>query len=146
MKISAKSRYALAALVQMGLGGDEKFVTILSLSESLGISKIYLEQVFSLLRRGDVVTSTKGSGGGYQLSRPMHKISVYDILSAIEISLFEKTAETVADKAPNIESVLQSDIFIKLDVAISESLEKITLDLLVVKAKELGEDGGMYYI
>ena len=146
MKISAKSRYALAALIQIGLGGDEKCVTILSLSEDLGISKIYLEQVFSLLKRGDVVTSTKGWGGGYQLSRPMREVSAYDILSAIEIPLFEKAAETVEDKAPNIESVLQNDVFKELDAIIPETLKKITLDSLVAKAEQHSGDGGMYYI
>ena len=145
MKISAKSRYALAALLQIGLSGDEKIVTILSLSENLGISKIYLEQVFSLLKRGDIVTSTKGSSGGYQLSRPMREISVYDILLAIEIPLFEKAAETVADKAPNIENTLQNHVFNILDDAIPETLKKITLDSLVDKAEQYG-GGGMYYI
>ncbi|MCL2213186.1 MAG: Rrf2 family transcriptional regulator [Oscillospiraceae bacterium] len=146
MKISAKSRYALAALIKIGLGGDEKSVAILYLSENLGVSKIYLEQVFSLLKRGNIVVSTKGAGGGYQLSRPMHEITVYDILLAIEIPLFEKTAETVADKAPNIEFTLQSEVFKKLDVIIPETLKKITLGSLVTKAEQHGNDGGMYYI
>jgi len=147
MKISAKSRYALAALIQMGQSyGKEELVTIATLSEELGISKIYLEQVFSLLKRGGVVTSTKGSGGGYQLARPMHEITTYDILFAIEIPLFEKAAETVANKAPNIENVLQNDVFKELDIVIPETLKKITLDSLVAKAEQHGGDGGMYYI
>jgi len=124
----------------------EEPVTIPSLSEKLGISKIYLEQVFSLLKRGNVVTSTKGSGGGYQLARPTHEITVYDILFAIEFSLFQKADQTVADKAPNIESVLQSDVFKKLDMVIPETLRKITLDALVAKAVQLSDDGDMYYI
>ncbi|MCL2194962.1 MAG: Rrf2 family transcriptional regulator [Oscillospiraceae bacterium] len=145
MKISAKSRYALAALVQMGLSGEEKSVTILSLSETLGVSKIYLEQVFSLLKRGDIVTSTKGAGGGYQLACPARDISVYDILFAIEIALFEKAGATVAVKAPNIEDTLQNEVFSRLDEVIPEALKAIDLDALVTKAKQYGGDS-MYYI
>lgn len=44
-------------------------ITISSIAEKLGISKIYLEQVFSLLKRAKLVTSLKGAQGGYQLSK-----------------------------------------------------------------------------
>ena len=147
MKISAKSRYALAALIQMGQNnGVEKPITIASLSERLGISKIYLEQVFSLLKRGNIVKSTKGAHGGYQIARPMHEISIYDILLFIELSLFQQADQTVAEKASHIERVLQNDIFEKLDTVILKTLEKQTLDLLVEKAVQHEDDGYMYYI
>jgi len=147
MKLSAKSRYAIAALIEMGqISGAEKPITIISLSEKLGISKIYLEQVFSLLKRGEIVVSIKGAQGGYQLSRPMQEISAYDILSSTESSLFEQPDQTVADSAPNIESVLQNDILKELDTAISEALKKIKLDALVAKAGEYGNAEYMYYL
>ena len=56
----------------------------------LAVSKIYLEQVFSLLKRDGLANSIKGAQGGYQLSRPAEEISVYDILSVAELSMFEK--------------------------------------------------------
>ena len=146
MKISAKSRYALAALIKMGQeNAAEKSVTILSLSESLGISKIYLEQVFSLLKRGGVVTSTKGLGGGYQFARPAREISAYDVLHSIETSLFSNTEQTAAEKSPAIETVLQNEIFAKLDDAVENVLRKILLSELIEKAAR--DNGGeMYYI
>ena len=69
-----------------GFGGD---FPVLKISEA-GVSKIYLEQVFSLLKRDGLVNSIKGAQGGYQLSRPAEEISVYDILSVAELSMFEK--------------------------------------------------------
>jgi len=147
MKISAKSRYALAALIQMGQNnGVESPVTLASLSEKLGISKIYLEQVFSLLKRGNIVTSTKGAQGGYQIARPMHEISAYDIMFSIELSLFQQADSTVAEKAINIEKVLQNDIFEELDEVILETLKKKTLESLVAKTVQYGNDGYMYYL
>lgn len=91
MKISAKARYGLAAIITMAKKSDEEeCITVLSLSEDLKISKIYLEQVFSQLKRGEIVTSTKGSRGGYSLSRPASEITVYDLLVTIENSLLKK--------------------------------------------------------
>ena len=88
MKLSAKGRYGLAAMTQLAMnyhaGGP---VTIIKISERLGISKIYLEQVFSLLKRAKLVRSIKGSQGGYQLAREPERITAYDILATIELAL-----------------------------------------------------------
>jgi Rrf2 family protein len=93
MRISARGRYALAATVSMAAryaAGEN--ITVISLSEDLGISKIYLEQVFSLLKKAEVVSSQKGAQGGYRLSRPPQDISALEVLSAADLSLFEETA------------------------------------------------------
>lgn len=64
MRISTKGRYALAALIKIAENhGSGEYITIASISEKLGISKIYLEQVFSLLIIGGIVTSVKGAQG-----------------------------------------------------------------------------------
>jgi len=147
MKISAKSRYALAALVRMGQahGGNET-ITIVSLSGALNISRIYLEQVFSLLKRGGVVTSIKGAQGGYRLARPACEITAYDILAAVELALFEQTSLTVAEKAPDIEHAMQTILFQPFDIALQGALKDITLASLVAKANEFGDEGYMYYL
>ena len=60
MKISAKGRYGLAAMTYLARNyASGSPVTIVSISEKLGISKIYLEQVFSLLKRARLVNSIK---------------------------------------------------------------------------------------
>ena len=90
MRISAKGRYALSAAICLARQyADNAYVSVISVSEKIGVSKIYLEQVFSLLKRGGVVTETKGTKGGYQLTRKPEKITAMDILSAIELPLFE---------------------------------------------------------
>lgn len=90
MRISAKGRYALASMIDIARhSGNGEYITVISISERLGISRIYLEQVFSLLKRGGLVTSVKGAQGGYLLARMPRQISAYDILSAVELSLFE---------------------------------------------------------
>ncbi len=148
MRLSAKGRYALAATTSMAEENkDNECITLISISEKLGISKIYLEQVFSLLKRGGIVNSVKGSQGGYQLSRATHKITVYDILFSVETALFEDTEETLAGKAPEIEIAMKSVVFDPLDLALSSTLKQITLSDLVDEArKNKTEQGFMFYI
>lgn len=148
MRISAKGRYALAAAINMAENYDNgECITVISISEKLGISKIYLEQVFSLLKRGGIVNSVKGAQGGYQLARMPRQIAVLDVLSAVELSLFEQTEGTVSTKAPEIESVMRTSVFDVIDSAVKSVLEKTTLEDLVSQAEEQKKNQGfMYFI
>jgi Rrf2 family protein len=148
MRISAKGRYALAATIHLAQKYDSgEYTTVLSISERFGISKIYLEQVFSLLKRGNIVNSVKGAQGGYQLARPPKNISLYDVLSAVELTLFENNDATVADTAPEIEKTLEHSVFNRLDDALKKILREITLEHLVNEAESnKPEDGLMFYI
>ncbi len=148
MRISAKGRYALAAAVSMAQQYPSgETVTLVSISEKLGISKIYLEQVFSLLRRGGLVASVKGAQGGYRLARAPRFISAWDILSAVETSLFDRTEPTVPDNAPHIEHAILSSVFEPLDRSASEGLSAVSLGDLVGAAQRHESDGtAMFYI
>ena len=147
MKISAKGRYGIAAMVFLARSYDASTpITIISISEHLGISKIYLEQVFSLLKRSNLVNSIKGSQGGYQLSRSPREITAYEILSSIEISLIEKTGIT-SEKMEQLNRILTREVFDILDMAIYTSLNNITLEqLLTALNHEESEENLMYFI
>ncbi len=148
MRISARGRYALAATVSMAARWQTREnVTVISLSEDLGISKIYLEQVFSLLKKADVVTSHKGAQGGYRLSRPPQEITALEVLSATDLSLFEEPGETVAANAPALEQALRLKVFDAVDGAIRTALEGVTLIDLVTEAKKHRKNQGyMFFI
>lgn len=148
MRVSAKSRYALAALTTMAMQEDSgECVTVISISEHLGISKIYLEQVFSLLKRAKLVTSVKGAQGGYRLSRGASSITVLDVLRAMEGSLFEETGPSSGAGAAYIDKALQSEVYCPLDTALKEALQKISvLSLAKAAGKEKGGDTLMFYI
>lgn len=146
MRISAKGRYALAATISMSQEfSNGECITVISISEKLGISKIYLEQVFSLLKRGDIVTSVKGAQGGYMLSRMPKQISVYQVLSAVESSLIESAEDTVVQKAPQIDAAMQSLVFNALDNAVKKSLEQVTLDDLVQETEKLNTENSLMF-
>lgn len=148
MKISAKTRYGIAAMVCLARNYNAaECTTIISMSEKLKISKIYLEQVFSLLKNAGLVISTKGSQGGYHLSKPPKEIMVYDIFAAIETSLIEKAKDTVSDSDKSIEAAMRKVIFDRLDETVNVLLSGITLDDLVSEAeKHISAEGYMYYL
>ena len=147
MKISAKGRYGLAAMTYLARNyASGSPITIISISETLGISNIYLEQVFSLLKRANLVHSIKGSQGGYQLAREPRAISAYDILSSIELSLMEKAAPA-ADKMPELNRALTAKVFMPLDDNIKETLSNVRLDdILTALDAQKDADSLMYFI
>ncbi len=147
MRISAKARYGLAAMVYFATRypSQSKF-TVLEISEALNISKVYLEQVFSQLKLAGVVQATKGPQGGYSLARAPGDTTVYDVLSATETSLFDPTPATVGDSAPYIEQVMEGSVFGVLDRAVQDSLSSITLAELAEKAIQNSTTGYMYYL
>lgn len=143
MRLSAKSRYGLAALVCMAESGCDALVTVASMSEKLEISRLYLEQVFSFFKRGGIVKSAKGARGGYHLSKPAEDITAFEILKSTESSLFEKSGDSASDKI--IEKTLRETVFNPLDESVEEALSRITLRDITDK---MNADGGnpMYYI
>ena len=94
MRISAKGRYALAAMIHLGRYKEGECIPLIQIAETMDISKIYLEQVFSLLKRAGLVSSIKGSQGGYQLTRYSKDISIYDIMSTNLVEILIQTVQT----------------------------------------------------
>ena len=84
MRLSTKGRFAVTALMELAMHDHERPLTLLELSETQGISLSYLEQLFSKLRRSELVEGVRGPGGGYRLSRRPSQISVAEIIAAVD--------------------------------------------------------------
>jgi Rrf2 family protein len=87
MKISTKGRYSLEALLYMALLPPGKFSSTRTIAENTGISDGYLEQLFIPLRKAGIIRGIRGPLGGYLPGKSLEKISVGDILRAVEGSL-----------------------------------------------------------
>ncbi|MEG2285696.1 MAG: Rrf2 family transcriptional regulator [Eubacterium sp.] len=148
MRISAKGRYGLAAMIVIAQGDfDGNYVPVIVISEKLGLSKIYLEQVFSLLKRAGLVSSVKGAQGGYRLAKSPDTMSAYEILASLEQILFESTESSVEEQAPFIEQVMQTFVFDVLDVTVKEKMEQITLSQLVTESNKFKDKSNfMFFI
>lgn len=84
MKLSTKGRYAVMAMADLASRDAEGPVTLADIASRQAISLSYLEQLFAKLRRGDVVASARGPGGGYSLARPANEIRLSDVIKAVE--------------------------------------------------------------
>ncbi|MGL4283392.1 RrF2 family transcriptional regulator [Eubacterium aggregans] len=142
MRISAKGRYGLAAMITLAQESTQDLCTpVIVIAEKLGLSKIYLEQVFALLKRGKLVTSIKGAQGGYRLSRPAPQINAYEILTAVEQVLFEPTEDSVSEAAHLVEATMRECVFDFLDDQLRSALESVTLAQLVKSLEQRSLDG-----
>jgi len=84
MKLSTKGRYAVTALADIALHGTETPVPLADIAERQDISLSYLEQLFVRLRRGGLVMSSRGPGGGYRLARPPRETRISEVMTAVD--------------------------------------------------------------
>jgi len=87
MRMSTKAQYAIRALVSLNLFNDGVPVSIKNISARENISLHYLEQLFVKLRRGGIVNSVRGPGGGYVLARPAADIHIDQIVDTVDEAL-----------------------------------------------------------
>ena len=84
MKLSTKGRYAVMAMADLADAAETGPVTLSDIASRQSISLSYLEQLFAKLRRADIVSSVRGPGGGYKLSRLPTQIRISDIILAVD--------------------------------------------------------------
>lgn len=84
MKLSTKGRYAVMAMVDLAINSNDRPVCLADIAERQEISLSYLEQLFAKLRRGGLVKSVRGPGGGYLLAHPAEGMRICDIILAVD--------------------------------------------------------------
>lgn len=87
MLFSTKAEYGLRAIIKIAQAEKEKPLSLSQISKEEGISLAYLEKIVGTLKKAGLVKSIRGASGGYSLAKPVDKISVKDIVSALEGSL-----------------------------------------------------------
>ena len=130
MRLTTKGRFAVTAMIDLTVHGATGPVTLASISERQKISLSYLEQLFGKLRKHDVVVSVRGPGGGYCLSRPANKISISDIIVAVDESLDASQCHGMANCLDN-QQCITHDLWMGMNRAISSYLDSISLQQLV---------------
>jgi Rrf2 family iron-sulfur cluster assembly transcriptional regulator len=84
VKLSTKGRYAVMAMVDLACQSNGRPVSLAEIAVRQEISQSYLEQLFGKLRKGGLVKSVRGPGGGYVLSHPAESVRVSDIILAVD--------------------------------------------------------------
>ncbi len=132
MKLTTKGRYAVTAMLDLALhGGVGKApVPLAEVSRRQRISLSYLEQIFLLLRRRNLVVSVRGPGGGYRLGHPAEEISIAAIVAAVNESV-DTTACGGAQNCKEEQVCLSHQLWSALSERIRDYLTAVTLAQLM---------------
>ncbi|MDA8172716.1 MAG: Rrf2 family transcriptional regulator [Nitrospiraceae bacterium] len=84
LKLSTKGQYGVRAMFEIARGYPEHPVAIREIAERQDVSVAYLEQILNTLRKAGLITSVRGPGGGYLLSRSPREISIGEILRGLD--------------------------------------------------------------
>jgi len=131
MRVSTKSRFAVTAMLDVALREDQGPVSLAAISERHQISLSYLEQLFSKLRQHELVESTRGPGGGYSLARNAERISMADIMEAVD-------APSAEEAAGEQNSWMSSELWSSLNDQMLAHLHSISLRQLVAEQRSKG--------
>ncbi len=147
MKLSTKGRYGLRAMVDLALNAEEGHLALSAIADRQHISMQYLEQVFSILRKAELVRSVKGANGGYTLATHASKITVGSILKALEgnLSIAGNRTESEEGGLNPIEQCIRESIWDKLDENINVFIESITLADLAENTRKYTVDSEIMF-
>jgi len=130
MRLTTKGRYAVTAMLDLSIHYKDGPITLSEISHRQGISLSYLEQLFSRLRKKNLVDSTRGPGGGYRLSREADQITVAEIITAIDENVDATRCGGLAN-CQDDEPCLTHELWADLSEQIYTFLSGISLGQLV---------------
>lgn len=132
MRLTTKGRFAVTAMIDLAAREAEGPVTLAGIAERQKISLSYLEQLFGKLRRYKLVSSVRGPGGGYRLARGMDRITVADIIIAVDEPL-DATQCGGKENCHDEHRCMTHDLWANLNKRMYEYLDSVTLAALVMR-------------
>ena len=140
MRLTTKGRFAVTAMLDLALRHHQGPVTLAGIGVRQSISLSYLEQLFGKLRRHALVESVRGPGGGYLLARPTEKVSVADIILAVDEPL-DATQCGGMENCQEDKRCMTHNLWATLNDKLYEYLSSVTLQDLV--NEQLAKDGNV---
>jgi Rrf2 family protein len=131
ISVTSKSRYAVVGLAELARSGDGP-VPIAQVAERRGMPVQFLEQLFATLRRDGILQSQRGVGGGYTLARPADRITVLEVVQALDGRVGEEAREAGGIWAEGVEAL--RDVFRSTTIAD------------IARREAEGAGAGMYHI
>ena len=133
MKLTTKGRYAVMALADMAAFDKQKPISLRDISLRQNISLVYLEQIFSKLKKNNIVKSIRGVNGGYILNEEPEKIKLSNIFLAVDEKVKTVQCKKESKKGCNGKSnkCITHNLWDELEFYINSFFEKKNLaDLL----------------
>ena len=148
MRISARTEYALMALIELAQRKDAQPIQSRDIASRASIPKPFLDQLLLDLRRAGLVRSVRGPGGGYVLARAAEEVTVRDAVAAVEGgALSTQCGPRTADGEPSRRSAAcaLAEVWKAVDDSTNVLLAGVTLARLVERQAQI-EGQQMYYI
>ncbi len=146
MRISTKGRYGARLMLELALQYGKGYVLLKDIAEREEISEGYLEHLLPLLKAAGLINSSRGAHGGYTLAKAPFKITLKEIVQAVEGSLSPAECVDTPNVCQRARSCVTRDIWKKLGEKISETLVSVTLKDMVEMQKRKGKTSPMYNI
>ena len=134
MKVSAQEEYGLRCLMQLARLGAGEFLTLGQIAEREGMSQANAGKVLWLLNKAGLVTSIRGTKGGYMLARPADEVrlsEVIKVLDAGEVDGHCKTYPGVLDSCVHTGDCGIRSVIVNVHEAVERALSAITLAQLI---------------
>jgi Rrf2 family protein len=147
MKLSTKVRYGTRAMLDLAVHYGNGPVLLKDIAKRQEVSLKYLDQIFSSLRAVGLVKSLRGAKGGFVLNIAPSKITVNQIVEALEGPLELVECVNNKDFCHRVNACVMHDIWYELGKAMEVMLKTTTLeDLIIREKKKKKTSGSMYYI
>ncbi len=134
MRLTTKGRFAVTAMLDIALHHGKGPVTLAGISQRQRISLSYLEQLFGRLRRHSLVDSVRGPGGGYTIARELDRLSVADIITAVDEPI-DATQCGGKENCRDEGRCMTHELWSTLNDKMFEYLESVKLSDLVVRQR-----------
>ena len=133
MRLTSKGRYAVMALVDLARFDGINPVSLRDISLRQGISLDYLEQIFSKLRKKEIVQSVRGTQGGYILNRKTKEIKLTNIFDAVDEKVKTVQCKKESKKGCNGKATkcLTHNLWDELETHINNFFDKKSLEDLI---------------
>ncbi len=139
MRLTTKGRYAVTAVLDLALNSHDKPVNLSDISDRQAISLSYLEQLFSKLRKNNIVKSIRGPGGGYLLNASRDEISVAHIINAVNESIELSRCDGRAN-CHDGKQCLTHNLWVDLSTRINDFLDNISIGELIKQNEQQAND------
>ena len=130
MRLTAKGRYAVTAMLDLALHNNQGPVSVAELSRRQTISQSYLEHLLGTLHQRHLVESVRGPGGGYFLSKALTDITVADIIQAVDETIDATQCRGKLD-CHDGERCMTHQLWADLNMQIEAFLASVSLSQLV---------------
>jgi len=136
MKISTRARYGTRAMLDIALHNDEGAVMVKDIAARQKISSRYLEQLLLTLKLAGLLRSSRGTKGGFTLSKKPAQIRLLEIVEALDGSIAPVSCVDEPGFYPRAEFCAAHDVWVEVKRAVLNVLNSITLQHLIIKFRE----------